>query len=1028
MINYEKLKGIFKNKVRVTDAFLVFFLITGSMGYGMDTYQDYTNEGTIIEEGNGINLQVGGLNITNNGIISGYISSEDYSGNGIFSYQSAMYIVNNGVIYGTISDSGSEGYSGNGISILESIEYITNNGVIYGSATKGDYSGNGIDSPEGIRNIINNGIISASSSNGNYSGNGVSSSQSIENVTNSGMIAASASFKIGTVLGNGITGYQGVGNITNSGIISGFASLAPQSQGSGNGIFSNVHRGPIETINNTGVISGYFTGSSFFNDSGNGIHSKNITNIINSGVIKGNKNSIYSPNITNGKNYGILAGNKNPDNIDNKGIFIVLDSSGNIENYSVGLGGEITIDGVKKYIINTSGFFAYKNSSDLNKDQINNVIINGLGTNNTGSLTVDESISLNNSIINGYETALYVQSDKSFTGNNIIFNGGGLKNDIAVIKGDDGTNTLEILGNSIINGAVDLGAGDDALTLANSVQINEELDGNLGVDTLNLGQNTVAKTTSNLNILHNISGFENINTNGNVTLFETISVTGAEQITLESGNLTLRVDPTKTMDGKVIGHALYGNEGILSSTGGNLVIGLNGLGVDTIISTGGTKIDTNINDSWWKPNDYLTTNSLVLDAKLQGDDILITIKESIPLEPPVPPVDPDIPEPPVPPIQTIDPGLYEELNKVYKSIINAGQIGELANTTLLEDKTFEEALGGLLTILDQIYANNLYAYTLKSSRDSLKLFEDNLSYLTIKPKEKEWIVQGKGFYSGVKNDSSDSGKGFYGFDTAQRNYKTTTSFGGGLATAEYGLTNDSSVGFVLGGGHQSTDFKGSSKIKGNSLYLGAFAKKEITQFKFMSGIGYQYGSLKGERVVTNKYNYFKTDDRYDVNSFNVFVETKYDYALNNDWTLSPKAKLSWYYVSQDSVNEGYEPGNLSLKVDSATGNTGDLEIGFDLKNNLALNSGKLSNILSLGLINTIGDREKDLTGNILGAQKNGNSFDIRGIELPRTSGKLSYNLEYEKTNGMIYTLGVGYEFAEDNNKNVTGTVGLGYKF
>ena len=29
---------------------------------------------------------------------------------------------------------------------------------------------------------------------------------------------------------------------------------------------------------------------------------------------------------------------------------------------------------------------------------------------------------------------------------------------------------------------------------------------------------------------------------------------------------------------------------------------------------------------------------------------------------------------------------------------------------------------------------------------------------------------------------------------------------------------------------------------------------------------------------------------------------------------------------------------------------------------------------------------------------------------------------------MIYTLGLGYEFAKDNNKNVTGTVGLGYKF
>ena len=86
------------------------------------------------------------------------------------------------------------------------------------------------------------------------------------------------------------------------------------------------------------------------------------------------------------------------------------------------------------------------------------------------------------------------------------------------------------------------------------------------------------KTMPNLNILYNISNFENINTNGNITLFETVKITGANDITLESGNLVLRVDPTVTIDGKVTGHALYGNNGMLTSNGGNLVIGLNGLG------------------------------------------------------------------------------------------------------------------------------------------------------------------------------------------------------------------------------------------------------------------------------------------------------------------------------------------------------------------------------------------------------------------------------------------------------------------
>lgn len=1166
MLDVKKLlKKAVKRKIRITDALIVGFLISGNLLYA----EDLTNDKVISKQNeNGYNLEKDDTNIINNGIISGFSDTFGKSfklGNGVYSNNlNIANITNNGIISGYSTHSEVEDHSfglGNGIYVANTnyskINSINNNGVISGfylysntgsggnpyELGNGIYVGNnGIVGNSTINDITNTGVISGFFINFNNSGSSSGSSgnaiisvsaqksiSNIGNINNQGIIRGYSSirgdvtgdtgneFTGSGILSNGDSG-SNVGNINNNGVISGFSTTVSSSEvnlvnadarqngitsyssygsnnkGSvigdisnkgiisssafsdddgviiretGNGIYSYAQAGDsfIGDINNNGVISGF--SSIHESGSGNGIYNSSQDNeatigtVTNNGIIKGSQNAIYSKSINSPTyNYGILAGQTTIktdetttyiNNYNNYGTEVIIGTDGNIQQVNTGTlqsgatndyivfngstDGNISND--KRYNNNTyiSPINTYIFSSELVDENKDKIIINGVGTNNTGALIVNESISLSNSIINGYETALYVQNDKSFTGTDVIFNGGGLKNDIAVIKGDGGANTLNISGNSIINGAVDLGAGNDTLTLDNSVQINGTLTGGTGDDTLNLG---LKNSTSSLSIYQDISDFESVNTNGNITVYETADIIGAN-VNIQSGNLTLRIDPTlKDDDGFITGHAFYqeaiaaldsldkvaSSSPTITSTGGYLVLGLNGLGESSTINMGGYTLIPDIDDKWWKPSDYLTTDSLVLDAKLKDDgNILVTVKESIPLEPPI---DPEDPEPPVNP--SIDPELYAELNKVYQSIVNTGEIGVLANTTLLEGKTYEEALEALLSILDQIHANNPYAYTLKSSRDSLKLFEDNLSYLTIKPKENEWIVQGKGFYSGVKNDNSKSSEGCYKFNKAYRNYETKTSFSGGLATAEYGLTNDSSVGFVLGGGHQSTDFKGSSKIKGNSLYLGAFAKKEINQFKFMSGIGYQYGSLKGERVVTNKYNYFKTDDRYDVNSFNVFVETKYDYALNNDWTLSPKAKLSWYYVSQDSVNEGYEPGNLSLKVDSATGNTGDLEIGFDLKNTLALTSGKLSNILSLGLINTIGDREKDLTGNILGAQKNGNSFDIRGIELPRTSGKLSYNLEYEKTNGMIYTLGLGYEFAKDNNKNVTATVGLGYKF
>ena len=381
-----------------------------------------------------------------------------------------------------------------------------------------------------------------------------------------------------------------------------------------------------------------------------------------------------------------------------------------------------------------------------------------------------------------------------------------------------------------------------------------------------------------------------------------------------------------------------------------------------------------------------------------------------------------------PVVSIIDSVLYEKLNKIYQSIITAGEIEKLEKTTLLENKTYTESLGELLTILDQMYANNPYAYTLKSSRDSLKLINDNISYLTIKPKKDEIIVQGKALYSGVKNDNITSGKNYYGFDTGHRNYKIITNTVGGISTIEYGLSDKTSIGGVLAGNNQHVKFKESSKIKNNSLYLGAFIKRDIGNVRLMSGVGYQYTSANVDRKVSNKYDSFSTGDRYNINSLNAFIEAKYKYNADKNWSLEPKVKLNYYYVEQNKINEGYAPGQISMGIDKANSNTLDVEVGIDFVKKHYLDSGKLKNILSLEVINTVGNKSKELKGYVLGKEKNGKKFDIQGVELPRTSGKVSYNLEIEKNNGMIYTAGVSLEFAKDYNRNVEASIGVGYKF
>lgn len=1060
------LKRILKKRKSFTVQILIAFLITGNIGYGIETFEDFTNE-TIIKENNqtGLFLKANNLNIINNGLILGnkfYFQSgwdtwgsgiEDHKSSGDGTSSSIGNIINNGFIKG-YSEYNSYSGVGNGISSFSPVQNsslgnLDNTGIIIGEV-KDAPGGNGIEVYAGNNvqtgNINNKGVIKGISDNGSVSsGNGIRINGKINNI----------------------------GKIKNEGVISGNSYPDNTLFSEGNGILIRGESSLI-LIDNNGTISGYAFNK--YNSSGRGTgiaipYSKiNDLKLNNYGVIKGKKSALTYNDITSisyNNNYGILAGENIVDSgqvkPSNLGIEILIDSTGNITNIENGLGGEVILeDGSKKVVINGQRYDENNHTTDqanlakdsyitANGNNYENSIINGAGI-NKGTLVVEAGTSINNSIVNGYNTAVYLENLSQLTATNTIFNGGGLKNDVAVIKGSTKDNVASILGTSIINGSVDLNDGDDKLTISNSVQINGDLNGGLGKDILNLGESSIAKASSNLNMLHNITGFESINTNGNITLFETAKITGADKINLESGNLVLRVDPTITANGKVTGHALYENNGTLTSNGGNLVVGLNGLGEGTIISMGGTTITPDTDDSWWKDTDHIKTNSLVLDGKLSADgkDINITVLESIPLEPsnpaPIEPpskppveIDPPItpptdPEPPVnPPINpeapiVVDSLLYEKLNKVYQSIVTSGEIGSLANTTLLENKTYNESLGGLLTILDQMYANNPYAYTVKSSRDSLKLFEDNMSYLTIKPKKDEMIVQGKAIYTGVKNDSGAYGKNYYGFDTGHRNYKTTTNTVGGLATFEYGLTDKSSLGFVLGGNNQDINFKGSSKIKGDSLYLGTFAKTDINNFKFMGGVGYQYTLADVDRKVSNRYDSFSTGDKYDINSLNAFVEAKYVYNAEQDWTVEPKLRLSYYYIDQDKVNEGYTPGQISMKTDKVNSNTADVEIGVDFVKSLYLNNGKLKNILSLGVINTIGDKSKELNGYILGKEKDGKKFDIQGVELPKTSGKVSYSLELEQTNGMIYTAGVSLEFAKDYNRNVNATIGIGYKF
>lgn len=284
-----------------------------------------------------------------------------------------------------------------------------------------------------------------------YTGNGVAIYGNVKNFSNNGMI-----------IGNGKDGisFQGgeVTNLNNNGIIGGFLTKEGIESGyynEGNGItdnFSFLDNSGIITSHNTSVVSN--------------------SNLKNTGIIKSyhqDENKGIAINLNKKfdsskySNYGIIAGKKliksyidgeiDSKTIADKGIAIKLNEDGSINSVVNGTGGYIG----SKEVINAD---VKNNDSSIDiteETQYESKIINGVGT-ETGTLNISANTTINNSIINGYNTAVNI-NEGNLTAFNTIFNGGGLDGTTAVIK-NKGGNNINLSHNSIVNGNIDLGEGN----------------------------------------------------------------------------------------------------------------------------------------------------------------------------------------------------------------------------------------------------------------------------------------------------------------------------------------------------------------------------------------------------------------------------------------------------------------------------------------------------------------------------------------------------------------------------------------
>lgn len=904
-------------------------------------------------------------NLTNQGIID------------ITGYLNTYGIQNNGG--GTINDLSNQGiikvksltsYS-KGIINGSNIENILNEGII---EAKGTSQVIGIDSPA-KKETKNKGVIRVKSSSSTSEVYGIhinTPNSKAEKILNEGIIeAVGGSSKV-----KAIRSSQEIDSLVNKGIL--------KTKGE-NAITISANNENIKKLEQNGIV--FSEGVTI------DISSSNIDNIVNNGLLIGDSSKFIEKNYIN------------------NGIMFSYDGTNN--NYKIQGYKNTGADGIKvgdKTIVNatlnkgTDNSIATGSNSIALTENKSNMIYNGI----TDTLKVNEDRTLTNSIVNGYTSAIvFDENGGSLTLDNSIINGG-LDEASATIKGSDSSDNLALTNGTIINGNIDLGAGDDKLSIDNTVQLNGDLLGGTGIDNLIFNPKGVStfggEDDNNINIFNKVEGFENINVVTDVTLFESAEVTGADSITIQKdGNLILRIDSTNGNS-----HALSGNNGTISSNGGKLLLALNGVGEGETISFGNTSLDESMkgNEKGLKEATIDTTSLLHNIEKIDDKTVKVSTEENIPY------------------VSDVN---YNELNTIYQSIRSVDGVGEF-------NVTDDKALVEFTNYLHDIYAGNPYSFSSELSRKSINMFSDVVMGRDLHPEVNKWAIYGGLTHIDGGTKDTYFGKGYYTYDIGSKDIDVDSKITGMYAQGEYGVNETLNLGVIFGGNQSESEINSSSKVEGDSFYLGAYAKKYLGNLRLLAGVGYQYGDYEADRVAVGYEGITTTrtfDSNYNDNTFNIYAQAKYSNKLAENLYLEPSVVLDYTYVNQEGASEN---GVLAIETDSKDFNYTTAKFGIDLRKDIPTTIATHSLVAGAYYNRMLdGYEEENITGRFVG----GSDFDILVSPSNKHEVGLRAKYEVELNNGVTFDVKGSYTFERESysgeNKNehkgewIVGA-GIGYRF
>ena len=802
-------------------------------------------------------------------------------------------------------------------------------------------------------------------------------------------IAANVHTETGVVAsGNGISINDGkedgvvLGSLKNSGVISGeteihhgnsqrkYSRIAHKNSGAGIAVGGNVE-GKIE---NTGIISGteFALLAKGKRSDAYGLKKEDI---------------IYESGFKGGvDNYGILAGRiiiggyqsahtgshgewgaieeeygyfetiyKDKDHYNNKGIFLVLDRNGEVKKV-IGKNEDATYNGrTVKNVLDKDGTY---------EGDTSNKIINGVGKDGVVVAKENQNKNIENSIVNGFKNAIKVKKNGLVKISNSTINANGFGKSYAIL-GDEGANEVEITNKSIINGKIDLGAGDDRLTLSGNYRLNREVDLGKGNNTLAFGkkENTTISTLS-------YSTFDTSSTNTSVfngTVNNANKVEVNENTTFSSSSRINGINELNLANGKTLDYYFVDkeNQAFAELAKSNRNLKVNGSGKVNLVPIGnkvqiGYEKDLlgfSFGNNLLKPNSNGGTtppnNGRVTSPNNNPGNNTPGNRGGFFIDPRLTPFD------------RYSKGAFDAYIADYKS----------TGIDFLKDyKSSQEVFKNYLYNLTN---NNPVGYLKDSAIDTVLAYHKANTNSNF-AKKGQITVSGETF--NIRNK-------YY------ENNKVVSN--GASAEISYGTSDNTNIGLNIGGG-QSKVKTSNENLKSEVLVLGVNAEYKVKNFSWKNEVSYG-------RIKPKKYSALDT--------YSLYSQLGYNIPLSETWSLTPKVSVFLSKVKQKEMTVN----NIKVAKDDDT--FVETTVGTELNKKFMFGNNGIN--FGLGVDYSMVKDLDDSKAHFVGGST---EFDLRNYDRKnRATAEIKFG--YEHISGITAT------FRFRKNKDITSSgFGLGYKF